>query len=389
MTLNLNGHPRAETATRVSPPRVQVLLVGDFGADVGLAALLGEWLANSGLEHSVANAPAPTLDDLRTPSESEATVRIWVVPAEDLLTRVYLAEPGTERVLLRELPRSQPLDEIERERLAQIVLSSVLAFVDGELSSSLAEVQRSLPSAADPPLTSTPFQAAPAAPTSPHDLGTAPPPPRPAAMSLRVDVSYELVAQGPAGVSQGPGLRAALVRRGDALRLGAGLRGQARLPHSVRTDHLSLEASSLVLGLDGIVGSSLDRRVSWSGELGGGLEMSRAVPVPRDTGLRLVARDRTAGTLLRAAIGARWQGTHVGVGLCAQLEIVPLALRYTLGDAPGRAPELRYPHLQPGLTVTVGHQRSITRRRGEASTPPPTGTPSPRRTLAGATPAPP
>ncbi|MBN2197400.1 MAG: hypothetical protein JW751_31770 [Polyangiaceae bacterium] len=356
----------ADDTRAVDAPRVGVVLVGEFGADPEIAAVIGEWLGRSGLAPEVTRAPRLELADLRSPGPAGVPVRLWLVRGDERHARVYLAEPRAGRYLVRNVPMPPGLDEVGRERIALVVLSSALAFLEGGATSSLDEVTRSL--------------GPPAPPISARD-GAAPEPPKPSpthpapptglgarrTTDLGVGFFYAITNQTPAGLATGPGLRTELLRTRDRYRAGAYLELDYQIPHRAYTERLVIELRSFALGTGLAGGIALGKHLAWQVALGGGLEIVDAAPTARDGSVAWVEADRTSLPFLRFAVGPVWRWSTALMALTTRVDVEPVGLRYELSSGSARQTELEMPRVRPGVALTFGGSRSVFARRATAS----------------------
>lgn len=134
-----------------------------------LDALLFEWFGSVAPHLQLAHVEISTQLDVMTASRESDLLRIWIALQGGTLARVYFADPAGERFFLRDVPLRNGLDELGREQLAQVVVTSSLAFIEGRVSTRIELVQRSLRSA-QPQLQSAPY---PRPSLEPHPVSTA------------------------------------------------------------------------------------------------------------------------------------------------------------------------------------------------------------------------
>jgi len=353
-------------------PRVQVILVGALGDDLALAALVREWLEGSDLAPSVTRAERLDLAELRVPGPDGAPVRLWLVPVGGERARLYVAEPRARRYFSRDVPIPAGLDEVGREHVAQVVLSSTLAFLAGTASVPLEQVERAW-------IDDGAHRPAPAGATSTTASAAAPAPPPPPAPTPRRDAAaptaqiglgglYGVADGGAAGLATGPGLLLELATTLGRVRVGGQLEGAYRLPREVPTEHLTLELRGATACAAAEACAALHPRVCWRLAAGAGVTVTEVVPTPRGgAAVTTVARDRASAAVLRVAIGPEWHRAGARAGLGAHLDVTPVGLRYELVDGAARRSELVLPRVAAGLAISIGLERPLG-ARGAAAT---------------------
>jgi hypothetical protein len=344
------GEPPVEPAERVSvaSARVAVNLVGDIGRDQAFAALLREWLDASEIDHVIESQPALVLADLRSSSSSGPPVRIWLVLTAAKL-RLYLAEPGERRYLVRDIPLSSGLDELSRERAAQVVLSSALAFLERKASTPWPDVERAFAEPVDAPARAGGEETALRSPVrrEPTHADAGP------TWELGVGAWYSGVASD--GLAHGPG---ALVDAGIATsrwRFAGVARGLYRFWPEARSPRVRVAARGPDFGLGGTMELVLGSGFRPFLELGAGVDVVRLTPhhVPEsDVDTRQPRDDLRAFGVL--AFGFKWRARNVWVGAGARAEWAFADTHYDVATARTFERELSLPRLRPGGFLEVG-----------------------------------
>ncbi|HEY6723489.1 MAG TPA: hypothetical protein VI197_05630, partial [Polyangiaceae bacterium] len=143
----------ADTSTS-SHVQVRVSLVGRAYTHE-LSELLAEWLLLQRLQARIQPQPRLSLDDLLDSSDSNS-VRVWLTLRSPEQARLYVADARGRRFHVRDVPLDHGLDELGREKVAQVVLASVLAFVERSLPETpLEAVKHALAEAPAEPGTAT------------------------------------------------------------------------------------------------------------------------------------------------------------------------------------------------------------------------------------------
>jgi hypothetical protein len=348
----------APLETAASRTRVEVNLVAALGRDETLAQLLHEWLATADLEPVLANPAHLSLDDIRAPRGIGPPVRLWLAAVSERLVRVYFAEPDSGRYLVRAIPLESGFDELGRERVAQIVLSSVLAFLEERSSSTLADVARSIEEPPEPAAAAGAGAASPA-PTEPS---------RPVQARARsgplvgAGVLYGVSGKGPEGTAHGPGATLELAVSRRRLAVGAFAEGQLRWPREVASSRVRLTIRDSVIALGVSSRLKLGAGVSWQAELGGGLQRVHVEPESRIDGLEPRGASGDTRPIVLAGCGPLLSRGELWLGIVARLEFQPMGVVYQISNRGRTESELIVPRLQPGLFARVGYRKALTRR---------------------------
>jgi hypothetical protein len=348
-------------------PSVRVHVVGALRYDLDLLQLLEEWLGANGIEHDVVRQARLRLDDIQAPRGSGPAVRIWLVALSPHRARLYFAEPDAARYLVRDVPLPSGFDEVGRERIVQVVLTSALAFMDQTAGSSLAEVQEALASESGAP--SSVAQPLPGArQPPPNQVQTSPPtadqaPQRPSESaqdttgwrsSLGGEILYGVTGKGEENIAQGPGLAFELGHGKDGLGLAFRVHGQYRLPHQASSARIRLSIQEAVTAGSMAVQAELQEPFCWRAELGAGAQFVHVEP--RALTDDVVARDATwdARPFLLVGTGPAWRTRGIWVRVTARMDVQLGRTRYDV-MADGEAQlELVVQRIQPGAFVELG-----------------------------------
>ncbi|GEM_PF-5466967 len=346
--------------------RVQVVLTGSFGDDRALAALVHEWLASSGLDPVVTRAERLELAALQAPNDDGAPVRLWLVPVSTARARLYLADPEARRYYVRDVPIATRLDELERERVAQVLLSSTLAFLAGAASVPLDRVERALLEGA-----ATPTEPGAASAARSSDAVPAPPRAAPDHAALPVTIGagalFGAADEGAAGLAAGPGLLLELGTALERVRVGGQLEGVVRLPREVPTEHLVLVLRAATASAAAEACAALHPRLCWRLAAGAGVAVITVAPTPRrDAAVTALASDRASAAFLRFAVGPEWHRRGARATLGAYLDVAPVGLRYELAEGAARTAELVLPRVAAGASLAIGFERPLAARHAAA-----------------------
>jgi len=219
---------RAEAASGADIQSVQIVLVGDLGAEPTLAQRVTSWFDAE--RFRVAVATVARLDSSRILSPpGDRAVHVWAVLRDPLHARLFFVSVpgggGAPTYLWRDLELEGGLDEMGAERVAQVIHLSTLALLEGQAANRREEVQRALDT--EPAARRA---AAPDEPeAAPDEPKATPDPERGSRVHGELTLGYGVSLRGQEGLWQGPraglGVRAP---RGWGLRV----QGQAALPQT-------------------------------------------------------------------------------------------------------------------------------------------------------------
>ncbi len=239
------------------PHRIRVILVGRIAEDPSFGDRVKSWFDATRFDVVVETQSHLDANHVLLPN-GNAELHVFFVVAKGELARLYFArispDSGHVTYLLRDVELSTGLDELGKERMAQVATLSAAALLDGQAQSPRNQIEATLRDSADG---STPRQ-----PVSKPKPSTAPPPtqkkadnPRSGQSSLRWGggLGYGLSPRGDEGLWHGP--RGTLELRSQGLEFGLLLQGF--LPVRRNLDGVTLRTLGLSAGLG----------VGWYGEL--------------------------------------------------------------------------------------------------------------------------
>ena len=109
-----------------------------------LDALLFEWFSSSAPQLRLGRIETSSRLDVMTPTQERDLLRIWLILQSPTQVRVYFADPAGRRFFMRDVPLRTGLDEVGREQLAQVLVTSALAFIDQRVDTNAEVVERAL-----------------------------------------------------------------------------------------------------------------------------------------------------------------------------------------------------------------------------------------------------
>jgi hypothetical protein len=134
--------PSISSVTR----RVQVNLVAGVCQLDDFDSLLIEWFGPDGPDLDVRRLSSLSESEVLGPASEPDILRIWVTLVRPNQAQVYFADAAGHRFFLRDVPLRTGLDEVGREQLAQVIVTSVIAFSEERVSTDVEQVERALQS---------------------------------------------------------------------------------------------------------------------------------------------------------------------------------------------------------------------------------------------------
>jgi hypothetical protein len=272
---------------------VRVSLIGAAYSEE-FAALLQEWLRIQNLEAEIRPQRQVVLEDLLEADDTSA-VRVWLMLRTSRQARLYFADQQARRFHVRDVPLDNALDELGREKVAQVVLASVLAFVEHGLTDTpLESVKRALaepapePGAESEPEASAVGLASSTASETPPERSESLSAAAPAVKndsSSREDarwwalaLRYHVLYRGPEGWAHGPGFDVELWPILRHFGLGVVVGGRYEWPHAEASEHLSLRLQTTSLRAALVLATIVGSHPRWSLSMGAGWDWYRFEP---------------------------------------------------------------------------------------------------------------
>ena len=318
------------TSTPPASATVELVLVGQADSQA-LAELVQATLAREGVASRLSRARALREADLleRPDATGGAPPRIWVDLVTVELARLYFADAHLGRYLVRDVPLRSGLDELGRERIAQVIETSTLALLSGEAAMSREQFASSLQTleASSPPDTEVAPEPRPT--ESPRSQRTGP----------TLGVAYQSYWSGPElGLLHGPALRVGLRR--DLAR-GAFLATLVVAPsfpqlHQERGVEVRVQSTALRLLLG--TTSPLRRDWSWVAVGGGGVSLSQISPHVVDEDWSEKPARTNVTPWLQAELGVSWELSRLmlSTAFSSQLSLVDTHYDHVRGNEPER-----------------------------------------------------
>jgi hypothetical protein len=251
--------------------RVRVELVAGLGSD-SFELLLVEWFQANSIQAKFGRTPKLNMSDVLNRPAAEGELCIWVTRLTPTEVRLYFVESAQHRFLVRDVPLRQQFDEIAREQLAQVIVTSANAFMDRRASTSEQDFTRALRADAE-----VRTQAQPAAVESERgrDAGTSNPHPT----LLRVGAFYQLAFEHEGSIMHGPGVLLGAAQEQPGYHLFGNASAQFLVPETVRTRDVNLALHGVALR----VAFGAERQWAKTGlglQLGGGADAVFFEPLP-------------------------------------------------------------------------------------------------------------
>jgi hypothetical protein len=364
------SHAAAEGAgiEQQAERRVEIALVGQVGQIQDLRSLLVEWLGSARSRVIVRRQRALDPDEVVGASSSDDVLRVWVVLASEQLARIYFADTSDGRFLVRDVPLRHGLDELGRERVAQVLTTSGRAFLEHRVSSTVQQVAESF----EEPSASYPVEPAESPGDGPRRVTARPAeqPRRRAARRPHAEdsdgrsrlvadggVFYGIAWKGQLGLGHGPGIALAVGSRPLGWRWAVTAKAQYQWPYRARSDTVEVRVQTTALR----VGARAQRPLAhW---FTGGIEAGCGLDVVSYAGHELpsqpLARVRAGGESRPVAfLAARSVLTAGPPDIALELSgTVPLVdAHYDVLDSGEQRAEITAWRVQPGVALEVSWQ---------------------------------
>jgi hypothetical protein len=357
--------PRAEQQTERS---VEIALVGEVGQIQDLRSLLVEWLGSANRRVSVRRQRTLDPDEVVGASSNDRVLRIWVVLASEQLARIYFADTADGRFLVRDVPLRQGLDELGRERVAQVLATSGRAFLEHRLSSTVQEVAESF----EEPLAHSAPERAESVDDGPKRAAA-----RPAERSARRDerrpsaeasetgsrvvaeggVFYGAAWKGQLGLGHGPGIALAVGSHAAGWRWAVTAKAQYQLPYRARSDTVEVRVQTTALRGGARVERPFSPGFTGGIEAGGGLDVVSYAghELPGQPLARVRAGGENRPVVFFASRGVLTASTpEIALELSGTVPLVDV--HYDVLDDGTQRAEITAWRVQPGVALEVSWQ---------------------------------
>jgi hypothetical protein len=280
--------------------RVSIALVGRASLAKELDDLLLEWFDAQHMRVDIRRQPSLERSEVLAATADRQTLRVWMVLVGESV-RLYYADPSGERFLVRDIPLRNGLDEVGREHVVQVLVTSAEDFVNRRVSSTQQEVEMGLP----PP----PVQQAAARPVA--ALAAPPVKTTPATgCGPRIGASYAVTLRGDEGMGHGPGAILGMGCATSRFSWALSMTAHYGWPAEAKGDDVTLSVRTFAARGTVAVETPDPRPFSVGVEIGGGVDRAAFEPRTRP-GAAVVAHG--AGADLRpvalvAARGSLWHG---------------------------------------------------------------------------------
>jgi hypothetical protein len=237
---------------------VRVDIVTPAELDLEFPLLLQEWFQLNSVAADIRRSPALNPREVLTRAPDENLLRIWVTFGRTDQARVYFVEPSGHRVLLREVSLRARFDEIAREQLAQVIVTSASAFMERRASSSIEDFKRALQDSSG-----TRTAREPEKHPEPERLEQ-PAVPR---LALRIGALYQLQLQRGSTAMHGPGIVLGVAHRTLQRRWLTGIKAQYAWSRTVELPEVNLGLDAFAMrasfGVEQRVSSHLEAGVEF------------------------------------------------------------------------------------------------------------------------------
>jgi hypothetical protein len=291
-------------------PRVEIAVHGELGA---VEALRGQLEGATGDDVTLAIAGVDRIDLAAAvapgPADAQTLARVWIELGAQGATHatIVVVDGARERALVRHVRAAEGIDAAVRETIATICASAI----EGLRAGAVIGLERAAVAAELAPGTVPepgPAAIAPPPPPPSRTASTAPgdpprPPRRAPATGVPIELGWSLAAWSRApAIQHGPMLGAGVVAR-NRLQPGGGITAQYRLPAIVDHPDVRTRLDSGVLRVWGGLHPEVASRLRLRARLGGGVDLLRADPLPRSTGVVPSPSSVRAIPIVRASFG--------------------------------------------------------------------------------------
>lgn len=340
-----------------APEEVEVYLVGPVHTRA-LEELLREWFASEGEPVSIAARRSVVPNQVLEATDGPP-LRAWVLLHHGDDVRIIFADAERRRFFVRDVPLDNGLDEVGREKLAQVLLASSQAFaahrveetpleqVEQALSEPEAQGQpRDASAPALPPKPapeSAPRSVALESPKAPQEEGA-----EASRLSWAVSAGYTATYRGPAGFAHGPAATLEAWFDLDTWAFGLAGGGRYEFPHIETGEQVELSVQNTALRLGVLFASIGEHRPVWMVSLGIGWDWVGFRPIQGDEGVLLHSSDTTQRPVGTVGFGRFVQLGWLRLGASLAAEFAFEKLHYDVIDGQQQSrtltPWQAYPH---------------------------------------------
>jgi hypothetical protein len=327
--------PPADVAPQVHA-RVSITLVGRASLARELDDLLLEWFDTQQVRADIRRQPSLDRSEVLARNADPQTLRIWMVLVGGS-ARLYYADPAGERFLVRDIPLRNGLDEVGREHVVQVLVTSAEDFVSRRVSSTQQEIEMSLP---------PPVQTAPPPPPAPAPVPSA------RGCSLRLGALYAVTMRGAEGAGNGPGALLGIACAAPSVAWVLSMSARYEWPVTAEGNEVAVRVQALAARWTLAVETPNPRPFGLGLEIGGGVD--RASFDPRaQPGAAVTVRGSGADWRPVALVAARaslWQG-HTRLTLSAGIAVPVLKTHYDVAVGSERAADVTPWRVQPTFAL--------------------------------------
>jgi hypothetical protein len=328
---------------------VEIVLVGRAAQTPTLEQSIDALAQSEGLTPRfvhLAELPRQELADVAT-RPTPGRVRVWIDLPQPNRALLLISEPTGQNYIVRELPLSNNLDEVDREQIAQVVQSSTLALLRGDRSLDRASMQRALGVTPTPAVPPTPVPEEAHAEPAPTSFGR-----------LTLGPCYSWAWTGAQLEERHAlGLLFGMTEIADS-NWSLTMAVYAGLPQQHRTSLVGLKTreSSLYLLLGRAW--SLSERFDVRGSLGPGLMDTQATPLPsKDDSVQLRGSTTHFRPSLRAELGVELTLSSFVLTLGPTADVHLERTHYDVRRAGQRLRAITPWMVVPGGQLTVGYRQ--------------------------------
>lgn len=350
LSAHVGNAQQARELARAGAPAWVLLVLVDPLTDADLVERTASWFDSSTFVLSSRKVTVTPRDVLAAKTEGGMTIWMTQPQAEEVRLYFVIGSGQARRYLVRSVPQPRGLDEVERERLAQVTYSSALGLWQGSVGTAAPEILEQLAPAPAARSPRAPPRAALQADSDSSRL--------PSARQTRVEPSlgvwYAVTTSRQEGTAHGPGVVARLQVVTTRLALGGALRAQQRFPQHASARGFRLELLTTALRAAAEAEIRLGAPLQLVTALAGGVDLVRfEAQRPENSLWSPEPRQLSARPVLAPEAGLHWHAAPVNLRLIADLTVLVLREHFDVSLDGARSELLSPARLQPGLRAEL------------------------------------
>ncbi len=320
----------------VIPQSVELVVSADSESAVRLEGVLTELLGRIRITLTVHRVDKLDTRQIFTTPAADAHIiaRVWIDATDGTQANVYLLDPPSARLLVRQVPMADGLDELAREQVAHIIGDAVGALRAGRsVGLPVEDVRASLAMPAASPSTG---------PISPVRQ-----------LVWEAGIMYELQGFSSVAAPHGFGAMVGAMNRGPTLSLGGTVVVVSRAKIEADNERVRLGLAPLDFRLIGTLELPLRGRLSLAAGLGAVIDVIQIRPATELPAVQLAkARSRVA-ILATGFVGLSWRLRRFSLLAAVVADGGPSSTRYYVETGDGRETLVDGWPVRPGVFLAL------------------------------------